>query len=588
MLEKADFKGGLNLKFVDNPDFESLEGLDSSEAKAPIIARNVLRLLMMGWPKNWHHLISWATLKALFVHRDPLLLRELRLAFQQGFEILFHQLKDKPLNPEQREQVQLFLSNCIGVLPYSDLTPYESIQIPQYIDDQWELVEYHVTPIELTDQSEYQLHFLQDDDRVFAYGLEPLIHHRAKSLLIFMGTTYPAGQGFVSQIKTDLKAFQTVGESLYRSGRKKIVEWISRQNDKINVCGVSLGGALSLLLAIDQGDKIIRVDAQNPPGLYEYSTKSEFDNWNDLQSKPQVVIQQQAQDPVSTFGIWKKEWEVLKVTPPLEKRGPNAICDHILNYAGFADTLFSYSDPDQENKQRKTRNLLLYTIGRGAVYYPFILPYTYIFRPAGLFIWKHKLIFSLSAMSLAASTSFITLGSLGIISAPVALGLLITLSLGVGVIALPTMLSHFFKTGDGENRSPQKNKLDLAQFHDPQLPRNASMDIYSNIIEFKMPHHEFKSYYKILDQLRRDKKDVLDEDNQETLLKSDSLDDLSKVSNEMDKEDIEITIKTTKAKAFHIRHTLKLARQFNEGNERKLYELLEENDTRYRVGKRVI
>ncbi|MGL5742592.1 MAG: hypothetical protein ACRCXC_08605 [Legionella sp.] len=68
-----------------------------------------------------------------------------------------------------------------------------------------------------------------------------------------MGTTYPAGQGFLPQITTDSKGFETVGKSLYRTGRDKIQKWLSAQKTT-HVCGVSFGGSLSLLLAIDKGD----------------------------------------------------------------------------------------------------------------------------------------------------------------------------------------------------------------------------------------------------------------------------------------------------------------------------------------------
>lgn len=102
----------------------------------------------------------------------------------------------KKLTDIQQEQVNLYLSNCLTLLPYSDLTPYESIKIPQCIDGHWELVEYQVKPIELTERSGWQNYFIQDKDRVFAYGFEPIFNEKAESHLIFMGTTYPAGLRF--------------------------------------------------------------------------------------------------------------------------------------------------------------------------------------------------------------------------------------------------------------------------------------------------------------------------------------------------------------------------------------------------------
>ena len=222
-MDKTGFKGELNLNFFDKSEFESIE-LATPNQKDLSLARNALRLLMMGWPKHWTALISWPVFKAVFIQRDPNLLRGLRLAFQEGFENLFKQLSLLELNEEQKEQVQLYLSNCLSLLPYSDLTPYESIKIPQLINNRWVLVDYYVTPIELTSLTGFNRYFIKDHDRVFAYGLQAITHPQAQSHLIFMGTTYPAGQGFVSQIHADFKAFDSVGNTLYQSGRKKILE----------------------------------------------------------------------------------------------------------------------------------------------------------------------------------------------------------------------------------------------------------------------------------------------------------------------------------------------------------------------------
>lgn len=585
MFDKTNFKGGLNLKFVDSSEFESLEGLESTEERAPILARNVLRLLMMGWPDSWHQLISWETLKTIFFHRDPVLLKEFRYAFQQGFELLYQQLKDSQFTPEQQEQVQLYLSNCLSILPYSDLTPYESIKIPQYVDNKWILVEYFVTPIELTDRNEYPLMTLQDNDRVFAYGLEPFDHDHAKSHLIFMGTTYPAGQGFISQINTDLKAFHTVGESLYRSGRKRILEWISRQNGKIYTCGMSLGGALSLLLAIDQGDKLIRVDAQNPPGLYEYLSPSEFDHWSELPHQPKVVIQQQAQDPVSIFGVWKKDWDVLKVTPPQNKKGPNAFCDHVLNYAGFAETVFTYCDPEIENNKRRTRNLMLYAVGRVLIYYPLVWPYTHLIRPIGLFSWKHKVPLSLAAAFMGGLVSVITLGSLGLVSVAWMTSLLLMFSVAA-VFGTFLFYRHHVNNARTDANQTTHQKLDLAKIHDPQLPRNPSMDLYNNKIEFKISSHEYKTYSQVLKRLRDEKTIMHHKTKPSFLSKSDSWDTLSNLSEDGEMSQQKISLRATKAKVVHIKQTLKLIHHHQEGTISQLDRALEDGLDRYEVGKR--
>ena len=384
------YAGGLELKFFESNEFESYESKSLKE-RDEIIPRNALRLLMMGWDDNWKELKSWRLFKAIILKRDKYLMRGMRLAFQDGFDSLFKQLSNQNLNSAQLEQAQLFISNCLSLLPFSDINPYESFKIPQWLDDHWEQVEYKVTPIELTPTSGFKKLFIYDEDRVFAYGLEPINNRHAQPHLIFMGTTYPAGQGFYTQINTDLEAFETVGKKLYRQGRDKIIDWLKTQPNKAHVCGMSLGGSLSLLLAIDQGDKISRVDAHNPAGLYEPWRKSRFDNWDTITQKPDVIIQKQGNDPVSRFGVWKNDWTVLQVTPHQSLKGPHDYFDHALNYAGHPETQFDKVDTSDDNIERKHRNFWLYTLLRSATYYFGLIPFRYAIRPIIKTVFNHKL-----------------------------------------------------------------------------------------------------------------------------------------------------------------------------------------------------
>lgn len=567
------FKGGLDLKFVTNSEFESLDNI-TSDKHYPIIARNALRLLMMGWPsESWTNLLSWPVFKAVFVHRDPKLLKELRLVFQQGFEILFSQLHGQKLNQEQNEQVQLYLSNCLSLLPYSDLTPYESIKIPQNINNEWLLVDYHITPIELTPTTGFKSLFVQDHDRVFAYGLESISHKDAQSHLIFMGTTYPAGQGFVPQIKTDFKGFETVGKSLYKSGIERVKTWLLSQKDNVHVCGLSLGGSLSLLLAIDQGKYLKRVDALNPAGLHDSWHKSKYDKWDELESKPQVVIQQQANDPVSLLGVWKSGWQILSVKPPEDKKGPNALCDHFLNYAGFGQTQFTYIDAEQANSERRVRNFWLYSVGRGLVYYSTLVPYHYVVRPVLYFIAQHWMSFAIGLVALIGMGVLIVTGILPLF---MALGILAASSLVGSVYAL----HRFLGTPDVENNQ-------YAKLHDPSLPRNQVMDIYNsdNKISVEISYREINTYYRVMRCLGKGKSFLPETEKQAKAVTGVSKKELLLASLKPENNDVIINLQTTKAKAVHIRHVLTLVNQIGIENTQKLKEAVEQDYRQYSIGK---
>ncbi|MGM9451725.1 hypothetical protein ACTAZI_00130 [Legionella bozemanae] len=576
---KATFQGGIDLNFFPQRKFESIDGVEP-EKQAPIIARNAVRLLMMGWTEQWTDFLTSTVAHAIFVQRDHELLRELRFAFQQGFSELFEQLKEKKLTDIQQEQVNLYLSNCLTLLPYSDLTPYESIKIPQCIDGHWELVEYQVKPIELTERSGWQNYFIHDKDRVFAYGLEPIFNEKVESHLIFMGTTYPAGQGFLPQINTDSKGFSTVGESLYRMGRKRIHEWLSSQKNKIHVCGVSLGGSLSLLLAIDKGKyKLSRVDALNPAGLHDSWFKRRYDYWDKLTEKPEVVVQKQGNDPVSAFGIWKDDWYIIQITPPKDKQGPNRFCDHFLNYAGFADTIFTYIEADLDNAKRKTRNFWLYTLGRTLVYSLFLLPYTYGVRPWMYFLIKNWMI-SIPVLEILIGTCLAFVGILPALS---------FLSIAGGLFASALIFSYCFADKKSTKASVQDELIEkegLAQMHNPLLSRNPTMDIYNedNAVHIDLTYQQIHTYYHVMRCLVKEKNFLPDAEKKCKHIDGLTKKTLLEKSSDSQKANCIMPFYVTRAKAAHIRHTLTLVERLGIENT-NLKPNLEKCYAEYYIGK---
>ena len=384
--------GGLTLDFF--PPHCLTPGYEEDVGR--MVGRRALQALMMGWPdEGADDLTSWNVFRAVFMKRDPELLRGMRYAFQEGFDYIYTQLKAQQLTSSQHEQALLYLSSCLNLLPFSDITPHEFFKIPQYIHDEWCLVDYRVVPIELTPTSGFEKLFIADADRVFAYGLEPITHQQAEPHLIFMGTTYPAGQGFLTQIHTDFEAFETPGKRLYRSGHERITAWLSAQQKKVHVCGTSLGGALALLLAIDQGNQLSRVDVLNPFRLYNPWRKSRYDHWDELCAEgtaPPVYIQKQGYDPISACGgVWKKEFNILEVIPPESVKARNALIDHALVYTGLRGTEFIPVDAEADNNANSIKNYLVYVLLRSMIYYSGMLPYRYVMQPTFRYTTQHYL-----------------------------------------------------------------------------------------------------------------------------------------------------------------------------------------------------
>lgn len=529
------YAGGLELNFFDPASLV----MDNSTVPKEIslnIVRKALSILMMGWPQgDWGALGSWRVFNAVFIERDAELLRYMRLAFQEGFHHIYTQLKDKPLTPAQQRQAEFYLSNCLCILPFADITPFESFEIPQFIDGNWVMVDYKVVPIELTATSGIEKLFINDSDRIFAYGLEPIHQQNADPHLIFMGTTYPAGQGFNMQVHTDLEGFETAGKKIYRTGRHRIAEWIDKQDKKPHVCGVSLGGALSLLTAIDQGNKLSRVDALNPAGLYSPLQKSIEDQWDSFSDdeKPAVYIQKQGRDPVSYFGAWKNDWHVLQVNPPTSKQGPNSVTDHALNYAGLADTDFIAVDTNEDNEERKWRNTFVYTLARSFIYYSCIVPFHYVIRPILQYILNHK-IQTMLLLSYVALFPYIPL-----VGSVILIGLAALLS----TLDIVDIFTQIIRTIYG------LNKVDSPICHDPELPRNTDLNIYTNTTT-----EEFS--VEDLDVYRRAKQSLL----KETKIQSDTPLQQVVSNQSFDEEPMEhgVKVTATKAKIHDIKKTVQL------------------------------
>lgn len=573
MLEKRRYAGGYELHFFTDATFETSTKKNPG-AHSRIIARNALRILMMGWREDWQQLPLRRLFNAVFIARDRELLKEMRYAFQEGFQHLYQQLQNSHLNKKQHRQVQLYLSNCLSLLPYADITPYESFLIPQWVNSRWQQVEYKVVPIELTPSHGLKTIAIQEQDRVFAYGLEPLFNPQAEPHLIFMGTTYPAGQGFWTQINTDMEAFHTAGASLYQSGRKRILRWLQKQAAKVHVCGVSLGGALSLQLAIDKGEYLSRVDALNPPGLYPYST-SAYDRWDKMTSKPLVIIQQQADDPVSRFGIWKKDWLFIKVTPPKDKKGPNGLADHPLNYAGFAETEFKFHEIEQENIKNRQRNKWLYSVGRAAVYYAVLVPTRYLVRPPLHYLLSHKKTTAVltSVFLLASLLSLIYLLTAG----PATFALALTASLLLlPVTALLLCLAFNGKT---------KQVSPIPNIHDPTLPRNKEMDVYDSIIERSFNCQELYSYYYVMRCLLKNKPFIPEKETSTSQFKGVSKKHILERSQQKEQANEIIAMRITKAKYWHMNSTLRLIERHGVNICDELINELGKDYQAYQVGK---
>lgn len=411
--------GGIDLRFYENFELEPPNPEANVEQNLDIIARNLQRILMMGWHSNWRSLISWRTIRAVLFARDHELAKSIRGAFQLGLENIYAQLKDSVLTEPQLNQANLFINTCLMYMGYFETSPYETFSIPRYIDNKWELVTHTVTHIELTPTSGFSKIFYSESDRIWALGLEPLDNDKAPSHLIIPGTTYPEGQGFFTALDTDLDPFQTPGAKLYNYGKERLHAWIDKErlkNRDVNVSGTSLGGAISLLLACDKADALARVDVLNPPGIYSlFKRPKVFDAWDKQSKKTVVNVIHQGKDVIGEFGSLHPDWNLYHVQAPEKRNGKNAIADHVINYTGLGaneddpqGSQFVPIDIEKHNKAHTTRNFVWYTLIRAIFSFLIFKPFRYLILPIIRFI-NNKVLNTIFAFPLLALTAIFAL-----------------------------------------------------------------------------------------------------------------------------------------------------------------------------------
>lgn len=338
-------------------------------------------MLCDGEHNHWSKLLHWPVLKSLLYKRDPKLMAITRDTIREGFENLYSQLAEMEMTEDKLIQAEIFINNSLEFLTYFDFKLNDTIKIPQWIDSHWELVNYKVDPILLTRPKIGFDLFTKKSDRYYAYGLVPINNDKAPAQLVFSGTPYPSAPGCWISMKSDFEAKKTVGESLYIAGKDILSDWIAKQHHDIHASGISLGASIALLLAVNQGEKIKKVHAYNPAGLYESKKPNPLDRWNEIENKPFVRTIRNGNDPISKFGHYKADWEIYRLKPSKKKQAAIGLLDHALNFAGDPETEFSVIKPDDQNDDHRKLNRYVYGYARTFVYRSVVLPIHYGARP---------------------------------------------------------------------------------------------------------------------------------------------------------------------------------------------------------------
>lgn len=263
----------------------------STEKRAQTFVNNLLE----DDPTENTSLREFKIASTLFFEKNETFKRAMRLVFKEVLEVLGTALRNRSNLDENRDK----LSRCLKLLPLASIKPNERYMIPTELDGDWHMIEYFVTPIELTPTSGYGRLVLKDHDRLFAYGLAPLLKPKqgesvAPTHLIFVDQ-YPGQQGWLSSLYLRFKHLP----SLFRGCQDKIEKWLkdhTTSDNPRNTIVHGLGHASRLALEtmftpqirkyITSVDVLDTYATSHSTFLTNYSEK-----WEEIQEKPEVSVQ---------------------------------------------------------------------------------------------------------------------------------------------------------------------------------------------------------------------------------------------------------------------------------------------------------
>ena len=235
----------------------------SRDTKADALTHNFAAAILHG-SHFQIQLLQKHIVKAILLQPNPLLLDQFRNLLQKELEHLFTYT---PKNENDFIVWNAFLGNLLAILPFTYPREDQLINIPIYKDGKCDLVEYKIEIMQLQEPEDYT--------PLTALGLTSTQDPSARPILSFLGTTYPAGSGFLASILTDFRPRHSVGEYTYKNAKPMLDQWF-QDKQNVHVVGISLGGTLAFHTLLDYHEKLQQVDVYNPPSLYDHCWKIEF------------------------------------------------------------------------------------------------------------------------------------------------------------------------------------------------------------------------------------------------------------------------------------------------------------------------
>lgn len=302
--------------------------------------------------------LGFSHFRGIFIQKDPELLRAFRQELRQVFAACAE--RTAPQTPAESLLMQIFIGHLVALLPYTYPEVGEEFPIRLQVNGQWQTFSYRVDrAIEITPRL--------FSTPIMAYGL---VAPGAPPLLTFLGTTFPAGDGFVATVLSDFTPGFSVGHVAAWLGKERVRDWL-QDKQGVQLYGTSLGGALTFHTLRYHKEHIGQVHAYNPPGLYPW-------NWTETYDQPslQINIYYQENDVVPTMGFFP-EGEQVKVYRLHAGKPVRGFRAHAVVYTGMEDVSILKSSAPYENSRliRKFLTVLHFLIGGVVLFLPILACY---------------------------------------------------------------------------------------------------------------------------------------------------------------------------------------------------------------------
>jgi hypothetical protein len=307
------------------------KGTENPQNGQRLVDEIVKYLFGRGSPSfDW---VNAETVKGVFLRKDPVLLKKMEESLRSAL------LTDLPQDSKEETVFKAFIGNVIALLPFCYPEEGREFVIPQKVDGIWKRASYTI-------DKKFELTPRWLGSPIVAYGMTST---DAPPVMTFLGTTYPAGDGFFATLFADFTPGFSIGHAPYLVSQEKIAEWLKEKTD-VRLFGMSLGGAIAFHVMRNHEKEIGHVAAFNPPGLYPW-------NWSGS-VQTEIDIYYQYNDLVGTTGVFP-EGKKVNIFRVIGEREENSYKAHARIYSGGKEVTVLKSSPQFENS-RGVRKLLTF------------------------------------------------------------------------------------------------------------------------------------------------------------------------------------------------------------------------------------